>query len=74
MLSLILENLSTWLAGIGGVLVAIVGAFLAGRRKEKNKQKMQGMENRIKREEIEDEVSEMDTDTRSNKLREWMRD
>ena len=74
MLETIFGSFSTWITAMGGVLVVVIGAFLAGRRNEKKKQKIRGLKNRIKREEIEDDVNEMDADSRSNELRKWMRD
>ncbi len=66
--------LGSLVAGAVAFLIFVFGVFLRGKQSERNAAERRGLERRIIREEIEDDVEGMDSNTRDDRLAEWMRD
>ena len=74
MLDLLPDGLAGVLTVLGAIVAALWAAFFAGGRRQRQKDRIEGLERRVEREEIEDEIDGLSDDERAARLSEWMRD
>ena len=72
-MSVILSLLAEFWPYVAGAVSALI-AFLAGRRSQRQKDRIKGLERKIEREEIEDEIDNLTPADRDKRLDKWMRD
>jgi hypothetical protein len=69
-----MTRIKLWLTVLGGALMAAVGVYFYGRQDGQAKHTRRRVEAMQEAKEVEDEVNDMDSDTRRDGLARWMRD